>query len=114
MLYRLRLETGTTDPASSGSLITPESKTIHISSDEFHLKPLSTWTSPASNAVYPISWRLILPGHQLELNVVPYVEAQELVTKDSTQITYWEGAVRVHGQGYMELTGYTEPLNERF
>lgn len=123
MLYRLRLDDGTSDPASSGSLITPDAQTVHISSDEFLLKPLSTWTSPKSAAVYPSRWRLTLPGHQLTLNVVPYVEAQELITEGSTKITYWEGAVRVHGQkgntpvqgrGYMELTGYAEPLNERF
>ena len=123
MLYRLRLDNGKSDPASSGSLITPDAQTVHILSDEFLLKPLSLWTSPKSNAVYPISWRVTLPGHQLTLNIVPYVEAQELLTEGSTRITYWEGAVRVHGQkgnipiqgqGYMELTGYAEPLNERF
>ncbi|HIO22056.1 MAG TPA: carotenoid 1,2-hydratase [Nitrospirales bacterium] len=123
MLYQLRRDNGTSDPASSGSLITPDAQAVHISSDEFRLEPLSTWTSPKSNAVYPSSWRLTLPGHQLILNVVPYMNAQELVTEKSTRITYWEGAVRVHGQkantpiqgqGYMEMTGYAEPLNQRF
>jgi predicted secreted hydrolase len=42
---------------------------------------------------------------------------QELSTKRSTQVTYWEGAIEIigtaqgqpiHGQGYMELTGYAE------
>ena len=123
MLYRLRLDNGASDPASSGTLIAPDAQTMHITSDEFLLEPLSTWTSPESNAVYPISWRLTLPSHQLSLNVVPYIEAQELITQGSTRITYWEGAVRVHGkkaktpiqgQGYLEMTGYAEPLNERF
>ena len=123
MLYRLRRDDGTSDPASSGSLITPDAQRVHVSNDEFFLDPLSTWTSSKSHGVYPISWRVTVPGHQLVLNVVPYVDAQELVTGGSTRMTYWEGAVRVHGQkidtpiqgrGYVELTGYVEPLNERF
>ena len=123
MLYRLRLDNGMSDPASSGSLVTPDAQKVHISGDQFLLEPLSTWTSPETNAVYPISWRLTLPAQQLTLNVVPYMDAQELVTEGSTRITYWEGAVQmhglkantpIHGQGYMELTGYHEPLNGRF
>jgi predicted secreted hydrolase len=40
----------------------------------------------------------------------------------STQVTYWEGAIEatgasqgkpIHGQGYMELTGYAEPFTKR-
>jgi predicted secreted hydrolase len=48
------------------------------------------------------------------------VKDQELVTKESTRVTYWEGSVRVEGKyqgdpikgmGYVELTGYAEPLS---
>ena len=122
MLYQLRRTNGTTDPASSGSLISPSGQKFHIASDEFSLRPLSTWTSLTSHAVYPINWHITLPRHRITLTVVPYLNAQELVTKESTRITYWEGAVRVHGQkadkpihgrGYLEMTGYAEPLNER-
>jgi predicted secreted hydrolase len=44
---------------------------------------------------------------------------QELITTQSTQVTYWEGSVRVTGtalgqkvtgSGYVELTGYAEDL----
>jgi predicted secreted hydrolase len=44
---------------------------------------------------------------------------QELRTSRSTKVSYWEGAVSVtgtkkgkpiKGQGYVELTGYTERL----
>jgi predicted secreted hydrolase len=47
---------------------------------------------------------------------------QELSTTRSTQVTYWEGAIKttgtaqgrpIHGQGYMELTGYAERIIKR-
>jgi predicted secreted hydrolase len=47
---------------------------------------------------------------------------QELATRRSTQVTYWEGAVQISGtaegravtgQGYVELTGYAEQFMER-
>ena len=46
--------------------------------------------------------------------------AQELITNDSTRVTYWEGSVRVHGTvqgtetdgvGYVEMTGYARRVN---
>ena len=46
---------------------------------------------------------------------MPFFEAQEMLTDDTTGISYWEGAIdvsgsrretSVQGQGYMELTGY--------
>ena len=56
-------------------------------------------------------------------NSSPPFPNQELVTSQSTQITYWEGSVRisgtrngqpVHGRGYVELTGYAEKLGGKF
>ncbi|MES4786816.1 MAG: carotenoid 1,2-hydratase, partial [Nitrospiraceae bacterium] len=52
----------------------------------------------------------------------PYLQNQELITRKSTQVTYWEGAVQITGSqqdapitgdGYVELTGYAEPFNQR-
>jgi predicted secreted hydrolase len=43
--------------------------------------------------------------------VTAAVDAQELRTRRSTNVTYWEGAVRVAGSasgvGYLEMTGYS-------
>ena len=45
---------------------------------------------------------------------------QELITENSTRVTYWEGAVKVEatrngapvtGEGYVELTGYAGALH---
>ena len=63
-------------------------------------------------------WKLELPNEGLSLNVTAVVEAQELVTAESTGVTYWEGTVDVSGtrngediagRGYLEMTGYAGP-----
>jgi predicted secreted hydrolase len=48
--------------------------------------------------------------------LVPLMLSQEVDARSSTGGYYWEGAVslmqgdRLLGQGYLELTGYGEPL----
>jgi predicted secreted hydrolase len=58
----------------------------------------------------------------LDVQVIPLMASQELATRRSTQVTYWEGAVQISGttrgravtgQGYVELTGYAERFSER-
>ena len=52
----------------------------------------------------------------LDLAVEPLMDDQELDSRASTGAIYWEGAVRalraerVVGRGYLELTGYWQPL----
>jgi predicted secreted hydrolase len=49
------------------------------------------------------------------LRVEPLMDAQELDARATTGTLYWEGAVRVSGdgasgRGYLELTGYAGKL----
>ena len=117
MLYRLRRTDGSTDPASSGTVIDRDGQGHHLSIEDFTLEPTSYWTSQTSQARYPQRWRLTIPSQQLSLELVPLMAEQELSTTHSTQVTYWEGAIEAtgstqgrpaRGQGYMELTGYAE------
>jgi predicted secreted hydrolase len=119
MLYRLRRADGSAHPASSGTLIDRDGQGRHLLIGDFTLEPTSYWTSPASKAHYPQRWRLTIPSQQLSLELVPRMADQELSPKRSTQVTYWEGAIEttgtaqgkpIHGQGYMELTGYAERI----
>lgn len=121
MLYRLRRSDGSPDPASSGTVVSADGWTRHLSVGDVRLEALGTWTSRESGAVYPIRWRLAIPSLDLAVEIVPLLDQQELRTSRSTQVTYWEGAVAVSGtkqgrsvkgQGYVELTGYAKPLNE--
>ena len=122
MLYRLRRTDGSTDPLSSGTLIDRDGRGRHLSIGDFTLEPTSYWTSPTSHTRYPQRWRLTIPSQQLSLELGPLMAEQELTTTRSTQVTYWEGAIEtagtaqgkpIHGQGYMELTGYAERFTKK-
>ena len=122
MLYRLRRTDGSADPVSSGTFIDRDGRGHHLSIGDFILEPISYWTSPTSQARYPQRWRLTIPSQQLSLELVPLMAEQELSTTRSTQVTYWEGAIEtagtaqgqpIHGQGYMELTGYAERFTKK-
>jgi predicted secreted hydrolase len=56
---------------------------------------------------------------QMDLLVTPNLADQELITRRTTQVTYWEGSVSIQGRsgqkpvsgvGYVELTGYEKPV----
>ena len=119
MLYHLRRTDGSADPASSGTLIDRDGHGHHLTVSEFTLEPTSYWTSQTSHGRYPQRWHLTIPSQQLSLELVPLMAEQELSTTRSTQVTYWEGAIKATGsiqgraaraQGYMELTGYAERI----
>ncbi len=115
MLYIIRHRDGQADPASSGTVIHPDGGSDHLPLAAFEVAALGSWHSKESGTTYPSGWRLKVPGRQLELILTPTVKNQELTTKKSTLVNYWEGSVRVtgthrgkdiRGEGYVELTGY--------
>ena len=119
MLYIIRRKDGSPDVTSSGSLIASDGNVIHIRRDQMRITPLAKWKSPKSGATYPVAWRVELPRFNVSLNVRPVMVAQELMTRGSTNITYWEGACDVsgtfggspvRGQAYVEMTGYDKAL----
>lgn len=122
MIYRLRHADGSSDPASSGTLVLADGLTQHLSASDIQLTPLDTWTSPTSKAIYPSRWQVSIPSLGLALNLTPLLADQELRTTRSTQVTYWEGAVAVDGiekgqpikgQGYVEMTGYAKQVEKK-
>ena len=112
MIYGLRLENGTRDPASAGTFVSANGVTTHLAYDDVEISVLEEWSSPEGGS-YPSRWLLRVPRFGLELNVTPVISDQELFTT----VRYWEGAVDVtgehelrpvEGRGYVELTGYAE------
>jgi predicted secreted hydrolase len=81
---------------------------------EVSFEPLRWWRSPRTGATYPVAMRVHAGSVQLELE--PSMDDQELDSRASVGTIYWEGAVRARrearpvGAGYLELTGYWEPL----
>src|SRR6202022_3022540 len=119
MLYQLRRANGTPDPASSGSLVTSDGWVIHIRRDQMRIEPIGRWRSPRSGATYPMGWRVSVPPFGIAVELTPVMRNQELITRNSTNVTYWEGAVDVSGSfgnsvvsgsGYVEMTGYDRPF----
>lgn len=115
MLYVIRRSDGTPNTTSSGSVITADGHVIPIHHDQMRITSRRRWTSKKSGATYPLDWNVAIPSLRISLSLHPLLDDQELVTRESTRVTYWEGAVNVtgsfddigvSGEGYVEMTGY--------
>jgi predicted secreted hydrolase len=111
MFYQLRRKDGLPDSNSAGSFTLADNSQIPLKVKDVAIKILDHWQSPHSKVTYPSRWRLTIPGQNLEIDVVPLINDQEL----NVSYRYWEGAVTVNGtkngksisgQGYVELAGY--------
>jgi predicted secreted hydrolase len=111
MYYQLRRKDGQPDSNSSGSFVLADNMKISLKEQDVTIKALDSWKSPHSKITYPSRWLLAVPVQNLEMEVVPLINDQEL----NVSYRYWEGAVSVKGtkngkpisgQGYVELAGY--------
>ncbi len=116
MLYRMRRQDGTADRFSSGTCIDEDGTIRRLTSDDFKLTPLDTWTSAETGAKYPVDWQVDIPGLEMRLRVRAAFADQEMTTRATSGISYWEGSVEVDGRvsgkttrgtGYLEMTGYS-------
>lgn len=123
MIYLMREEGGGTSPVSSGTFVPRAGEPTHLNRHQIDVSILEHWTSRKSGARYPSRWRLRIPSLAVDLVVTPNYADQELQTPESTRITYWEGSVDAAGtigdqaisaRGYVELTGYAQPMDARF
>jgi predicted secreted hydrolase len=117
MLYRMRRADGGSAHLFGG-IVSPTGATRVVAPSEVQLIPIRHWTSPRTGARYPVSWKILIspPGETpLSVEVQAELNDQELDTRRSTRVTYWEGAVegRVRQgevservEGYLEMTGY--------
>ena len=122
MLFRIRTaSTGVTGAARSaatywagGSLRRADGTRSVFKPGEVSFQALRHWKSAASGASYPVAMRI--RAGELELDLEPMLDNQELDSRASTGTIYWEGAVtakqggRVIARGYLELTGYWRAL----
>ena len=104
MLFELRRKDGRIDPHSSGTFIARDGTAHHLGQGDFNLKPTAWWHK------YPIEWDVEVPARNLRLHCKAVLPDQELPQ-------YWEGAVDYTGTrkgvGYLEMTGYTRPVEFR-
>jgi predicted secreted hydrolase len=109
MVYLIR-DFDDTIASAEGSLILGSGEVIPLGAEDFQLVTTASWRSERTGAVYPAGWTLELPAYDLALTIAPRVANQEMNTRATTGIVYWEGAVAVGGShpglGFVELTNY--------
>ncbi len=86
-----------------------------FSHGEVLFKPVRHWTSPLTQASYPVEWIVRTPADFYTVKAV--IDNQELDSRASTGAVYWEGLSELFdshgklvGRGYLEMTGYASPL----
>lgn len=118
MLFYLRHEDGSAQPASAGTLIASDGATTHLSREDFTINASGAWKSPHTAATYPNVWRVQIPQQAIDLTLEPSIDDCEIGSKSKSGVTYWEGPVRISGsqtgRGYAELTGYAGSMKGRF
>ncbi|HEV3471557.1 MAG TPA: lipocalin family protein [Pyrinomonadaceae bacterium] len=115
MVYHIRDREGRPSPFSSGTFVAEDGARTHLAREDFRLEPTGRWRSPRTGVVYPSGWRLSVPKVGADVTVTPVLRDQELDTRGTTMIVYWEGACAVRGsregravegRAYAELVGY--------
>lgn len=115
MVYQLRNAENMRSPYSSGSICDENGKHTQLANDDFSIEPVGIWKSPVSGAEYPSGWTISVPQRGIFLEIQPVLDDQELDTRGTTMIVYWEGACTVKGTvgdesitgvAYVELVGY--------
>jgi len=121
MLYLLRRSDGTFAPYSAGSVMRGGRVVRHLAFGDFHCQPAAWWTSSQSGARYPVEWKIEFDDYEVLINAA--FENQELDTRRTTGVIYWEGYVKIsgerrgekiRGQGYLEMTGYAPNASPQF
>jgi predicted secreted hydrolase len=120
MLFRIRRQDGSLDPYSSGTFVDAQGRSMHLRESDFDLRPLTEhWKSPATNANYPIHWRITIPKLHLDFETQTLLPSQELTGSSRLAPNYWEGSIEMNGKksgtpvtgvGYFEMTGYDRPV----
>jgi predicted secreted hydrolase len=100
---------------AGGSVRPPGGRVQAFEAAAVRFVPGRRWQSPATSASYPLEWTVHTPAGRFEVRAL--LDAQELDSRASTGAIYWEGlselldaSGRRVGLGYLEMTGYAQPL----
>ena len=115
MCYQLRDSLNAVSIYSSGVFVRKDGEYTPLANEDFTIEPTGFWRSPHTKATYPSGWKVKVPKFELDLTVKPVIEDQEIDSRGTTMIIYWEGACvvegkagenDVQGRAYVELVGY--------
>ena len=111
MAFRIRDRDGST-LWSGGTWQRPDGRVDRFGERDVRFEPVRRWRSPRTGIEYPVAMRVTAGAFAATLE--PLLDDQELDARATVGTVYWEGAVRASGaaggRGYLELTGYGEPL----
>jgi predicted secreted hydrolase len=102
-------------PLAYGTIVDAQGASRNLEASAFTVTPTGRWRSTRTGAEYPSGWIVDLPGEDLRIELTPTVRDQELDTRATTGVIYWEGSQSVRasrggttlgGDAYVELTGY--------
>lgn len=112
--FRLRRQDGSA-LWDGGSFRSPRAGLENFGPGQVVFSAQRRWTSPLSQASYPVQWSVRTPAGAYTVKAV--IDNQELDSRRSTGALYWEGlsdlfdgSGRRVGRGYLEMTGYAQPL----
>jgi predicted secreted hydrolase len=107
-----------------GTLVSPTGAATRLDQEDFGVGDgFAAWTSPHSLRTYPISRSIVFPGVQKLIELRSTVADQELDTRATTGVIYWEGSQQVDvfniddvgnqtriggGDAYVEITRYDQ------
>lgn len=98
-----------------GSFRSANNALLIFNPGEVSFTPTRFWKSPLSQTSYPVEWQINTPTGSFSVKAV--MDNQELDSRQSTGAIYWEGlseltnsSGKTVGRGYLEMTGYAQPL----
>jgi predicted secreted hydrolase len=106
-----------------GTAVDANGQATRLDQLAFRIVATGTWRSPRSGNTYVAAWSVVipsaLPGGLRAITLVPTVVDQELDTRATTGVAYWEGSQQVEvtlpdqaiafqrgGEAYVEMTRY--------
>lgn len=115
MIYQFRSESGDMNGDSTGTFVRQDGTCEYLERKDFEINVTDTWTSENTQAKYPSRWHVKVEKLGIDITIEPLIADQELDTRGSTMIVYWEGVCKVSGtrgenpiggRAYVELVGY--------
>ncbi len=115
MMYTFTDDSGEFNGETTGTYVDRDGSCTYLKRTDFNIEVADVWLSPNTGAEYPAKWRVSVPTLGIDAVITPLIPDQELDTRGSTMIVYWEGACKVeasrsgqalNGRAYVELVGY--------
>ena len=119
MFAHVRLFNGEVLRQSTGAVMYPDGRTVHLRKDKFILKPLRYWKSRFTRITYAVDWEMEVPGMGIRLRSRAHVDAQQMIL---WPMIFWEGSnsisgvfegEEVNGRGFLETFGDYNPFGRR-